>query len=160
MRAVVGDNRSLRPGILFFDFPDLVLRHVDRGENEVHVLRNGLYVVDVTDHDILHILRNLSVQLPAAFYRFSVGLPCAAGARCDLSDLEPGMVLENLNEALADHSGSAQNTDSEFLHNFLDLLICVRTALVPADATRFVHRYLRTLPFNIAYIVPSMTIFH
>ena len=54
-----------------------------------------------------------SVQPPLG--GFAVGLAAGAVAGGEPGDLEPGMVFEELNEALADHSGRAQDADWIFV---------------------------------------------
>ncbi len=46
---------------------------------------------------------------------FAVGLAAGAVAGSEPGDLKPGVVLEELNEALADHSGRAEDADWVFV---------------------------------------------
>ena len=106
MRTVVGNNRRLCLCIFFLNLFDFILGHVHCGKNEINIVCNSLYIIDVPDHDVLHILRNLSVQLPSSVNRFAVSMSCAAGTCCNFRNLKPGMILKNLNETLANHAGS------------------------------------------------------
>ena len=114
--AVVRNDRGFRLRVFLFDLPNLVLRHVHGRKNKVDILRNFLNVRDVLEDQVLYIRRDGRVHLPAAFHRLRVGLSGAPPAGCDRSDLEPGMVFEEGDKALSDHSGRPEDTDIQFLH--------------------------------------------
>ena len=62
-------------------------------------------------------LRNRIRHVPFFADRFDVGLACAVCAGCKNDGREPGVIRRQQDEPLADHTRSADDTDSEFFHD-------------------------------------------
>ena len=109
--AVVGYHRGLGLGITLFDGANLVLRHVHRGEHEVHVRGHGLGVVAVRNHHVLGVFGHRRFHLPTAADGLLIrlaGAVCGSGKR---DHFEPRVVFQQRDETLADHTGGAENAD-------------------------------------------------
>ena len=63
--AVVGDHRALGLCIGFFQCLDLILRHVDGAENEIHLRGNFFHLGSVCHDHLLHALRHGGGHGPA-----------------------------------------------------------------------------------------------
>ena len=115
MGAVVGNNGSLRLRVRFLDGADLILGHVNGAEAEIHFRRDRVHILHIFDNDVPDRLRNRLIQFPSAFDRLGIGLARAAGTCRDGGHLEPGVIVQQGNESLSDHAGTAQDTYSQFL---------------------------------------------
>ena len=120
--AVVGNDRRLCFGILFFNGTDRVLGHVNRAEAEIHLGGDRFDILDILYNDLPDGFGDGCIHLPSSLDTFFVGLACASRAGRDRSDLEPGVILQKGDESLADHSGSAKDTCAKFLVHFKILL--------------------------------------
>ena len=111
VRAVIRHHGDLVLRVFVLDLTDLFFLHVDCAEHEVHVRGHGVNVADVTDRQIRNFFRNRNGHLPAAFHRLAVGLSRRARARSQAHELKPRMIRQQRHEALAHHTGRAQNTN-------------------------------------------------
>ena len=102
--------------VFLFDGADLVLRHVHRGEHEVDVLDHVLDVGHVLDDHVLDELRHRGFHLPAAADGLLIGFASAACAGRKGNQIKPGMIFQQRNKALADHTGCTDNTNIVLFH--------------------------------------------
>ena len=112
--AVVGDHRGLGLGITLFDGANLVLRHVHRGEHEVHVRGHGLGVVAVRDHHVLGVFGHRRFHLPTVSDRLGIRLAGAVRGSGKGDHLEPRVILKQRDKTLTDHTGGTKDADLQF----------------------------------------------
>ena len=110
VRAVVGNNRRLRLRILFLDLPDLLFRHIHRGKDEIYLSRHFRYFIDILDNDIPDRFRHRCGHLPSAAHSLLICFACRPGAGRDRRHLKPGMIFQQGDKPLSNHTCSAQNT--------------------------------------------------
>ena len=109
---VVGDHGDLGAGVLLLQSLDLVLLHIYGAEHEGALFLHGLDVVLGIHHDhVLVLLGHGDVQLPAVAHGLGVGLACGAGGGGQGGDLKVGVIVQQGQEALAYHTGSAHHAD-------------------------------------------------
>ena len=115
---IIGDDRAFELGIALLERLDLVFFHIDGAEHEVDLLCDLLCVGLCIHHDHgADALRNRIRHVPFFADRFGVGLACAVCAGCKNDGREPGVIRRQQDEPLADHTRSADDTDSEFFHD-------------------------------------------
>ena len=105
--TVVGNHRRLGPGIVLFDLLNLFLSHIHSTEHKVNLFRNCFHLVYIHDNNILYCLRHRRRHLPSALHSFPVGSACGAGTGGNRGYFKPGMILQQRNEPLSHHTGSA-----------------------------------------------------
>ena len=115
---VVGDDRAFEPGIALFERLDLIFFHIDSAEHEVDLLCDFLCIgLRIHHHHGTDTLRNRVRHVPFFADRFGVGLACAVCAGGKNDRREPWVIRCQQDEPLADHTRSADDTDSEFFHD-------------------------------------------
>ena len=118
VRAVVGDYRSLCFGIFFLDGTDLVLLHIHGAEAEINFRCYCLHVLHIFDNDLPYGFRDRSIHLPSSGDTFFISLAGASGARRDRCYLKPGVIFQERDKPLADHTCSAEDANTKFLVHF------------------------------------------
>ncbi len=113
--AVVRDHRALGPGIRFLQCPDLLLFHVHRAEDKVHLPGHRLHVRGVQHDQFLRGLGHRGGHRPAPRHRVLVALAGRAGGRRHRHEPEPGVMLEQRDKPLAYHPGGADHPDPVLL---------------------------------------------
>ena len=105
--AGVGDDGAAGVGEFRFHFAGD--GGVERGENDLR----GAFGLGGRDGHTRDAVGKRSVEAPLG--GFAVGLAAGTVAGCQPGDLKPGMVFEQLNEALAHHSGRAEDANWIFV---------------------------------------------
>ena len=112
-------------GVLLLQRLDLLLLHVHGGEHEINHGGDFIHVVlGGEEYQAAGLLGDGSVHGPAGAHRVLVPLTCGTGAGGHCGELEPGMVLQQGDEALAHHSGGADDADFIFFHANLPPVRC------------------------------------
>ena len=115
VRAVIGHHRGFGLRVLFLGCANLVFRHVDCGEQEIHIRGDVFDIRHVLDDHGLDELRHRGFHLPTPADSLFVGLAGAVRRCSERNQLEPRVVFEQGDEALPDHAGCAENADLDFL---------------------------------------------
>ena len=110
MCAVVGNDRCLCLCICFLDRTDFILGHIDRTEDKVYACRNLFNLVDVGYNDIFDTFRHRDIDPPSVAYRIFIALACRTRAGCDRGYLKPRMSVQDRDETLSYHTGSAKDS--------------------------------------------------
>lgn len=100
--AGIADDGIAGAGKNFFGFASD--GRIERGEDEVAVESR----VETLDNEVASGFRDRRVEMPAD--GFGVGLAGRTLRGGDFGEIEPGMIAEHLNEALADDTGSAEDS--------------------------------------------------
>jgi hypothetical protein len=81
---------------------------IKSGENEVAIERG----IEAFDDEIARVCGNRSFEMPVN----GLGVRLAGGTLRggDFGELKPGMIRKEMNEALADHAGGAENAGANF----------------------------------------------
>ena len=108
--AVIGDDGSLGLRVFLLNSPDLILGHVDSAETEIHFRCYCLDIFDVFDNNALYCFGTGSLQLPPAVDAFTVCLTGAAGTGRYRCHFKPGMIVQQGNKPLSDHTGAAEDS--------------------------------------------------
>ena len=114
--AVVGHDRALGLGVGFFQRLDLVLLHVDGAEHEIDLGGDFFHVGGVQHDHLFNALGHGSLHQPAAADGFLIGFPCAACTGREGNQIKPGVVFQQRDKALADHTGCTDNTNIVLFH--------------------------------------------
>ena len=119
VRAVVGYDRSFRLRVSFLDPADLILAHIDCGEDHVNLRSYLLHFRDVHHCHPGNLLRHRRFHLPAAADRLLIGFSGAARTRRQGGDLKIRMIRKQRDKTLAYHAGCSENSCFQFLfHGF------------------------------------------
>ena len=119
VRAVVGYDRSLRLRVGFLDPADLILAHIDCGEDHVNLRSYLLHFRNVHHCHPGNLLRHRRFHLPAAADRLLIGFSGAARTRRQGGDLKIRMIRKQRDKTLAYHAGCSENSCFQFLfHGF------------------------------------------
>ena len=116
MGTVVGHDRALGLGVRFFQCLDLVLFHVDGAEHEVDLGGNFLYFGGIEHDEFFRTFRHRRFHQPAIPDGFFVRFASAARTRSYGGQMEPGVVFQQRDKALADHTGSTNDTYIVLFH--------------------------------------------
>ena len=119
--AVVGDDRALCLGISLLKCLDLSLGHIDGTEDEVH-LRSDLFHLGSVQHDhLLHAFGHRCGHGPAGTDSLLIGLACTAAGCGQGGQFEPGVILQQCDEALTDHASRTDNANFILFFHFQHL---------------------------------------
>ena len=113
---------------------------IKRGEDDVRQLAGGAFGHVGLQRHPGDVTRQRGVELPPA--RFTISLARAAVACCQPRNVEPRMIVEQLNKSLANHSGRAQNAYIPTFHD-ASRITCCRHARHPRSTWRLENRGLR-----------------
>ena len=117
VRTVVGDNGRLCLRVIFFDLSDLILGHIDSGEDHVDLRRDFLYFIYIVEDHLPDKLRHVAVHLPSAADCLFVCLALRSLTGGKYLYLKIRMIGKQSDESLSDHTGCSQDTDFQFFHN-------------------------------------------
>ena len=130
--AVVGDDRALCLGISLLKCLDLGLGHIDGAEDEVH-LRSDLFHLGSVQHDhLLHAFGHRGGHGPAGTDSFLIGLACTAAGCGQGGQFEPGVILQQCDEALTDHASRTDNANFILFFHFQHLSFQKKTKFTPS----------------------------
>ena len=111
--GAVRDNGATGFGELRLKFTGNV--RIERGEDDAREFAAGEFWLVRLQNHLRDVQRDGGIQLPLTGFRER--FPGAAITRGEPGNVEPGMICEQLNEALADHAGRAKNTYVTPFHN-------------------------------------------
>jgi hypothetical protein len=83
-------------------------RRIEGGKNEIAIQRG----IEAFDDEIARGWGNRRFEMPA--HGFGVRLAGGTLGGGNFSELKPGMIREEMHEALADHAGGAEDTSAKF----------------------------------------------
>ena len=112
MGRVVGDYWGLSACVIFLNFANFIFREVDRAENEIHIVSNTLHIIDIAENHAFDVFGDRLIEKPSSLHSLSVSFAFAVWRSCDYLDIEPLMIVENLDKSLSDHSSSTENADT------------------------------------------------
>ena len=112
MCGVVGYNGNFCLCIFLFDCADLFLRHINCGKYEIHLGCNGIHFVNVFYDQIFHMFGHRSGHFPSLSDCINIFFTGTSGACCYQNHFKPGMIFQQGNESLSNHTGCSQNTNS------------------------------------------------
>ena len=116
VRAVVGHDRALGLGIGLLQCLDLVLLHVDGAKDKIDLGGDLLHIGGVQHDHLFNALGHGGLHQPAAADGLLIGFASAACAGRKGNQIKPGMIFQQRNKALADHTGCTDNTNIVLFH--------------------------------------------
>ena len=121
VRAVVGHDRALGLGVGLLQCLDLVLLHVDGAKDKVDLGGDLLHIGGVQHDHLFNALGHGGLHQPAAADGLLIGFASAACAGRKGNQIKPGVIFQQRNKALADHTGCTDNTNIVLFHPDQDL---------------------------------------
>ena len=116
--GVIGHHRAFPLCVGFLQRPYLLLFHIHRAKDKVHLGGDGVHIRRGVQHLHLPNARgDGGGHGPPALHRLGVGPPCRAGGGRQGGDGEPGVALQQGDKPLSHHAGGANDADSKFLHS-------------------------------------------
>ena len=107
--GVVGHDRALGLGIGLLQCLDLILLHVDGAKDKIHLGGDLLHIGVASSTTIfLALLGHGGVHDPAAADGLLIGFASAACAGRKGNQMKPGVIFQQRNKALADHTGCSR----------------------------------------------------
>ena len=116
VRAVVGHDRALGLGVGLLQCLDLVLLHVDGAKDEIDLGGDLLHIGGVQHDHLFNALGHGGLHQPAAADGLLIGFASAACAGRKGNQIKPGVIFQQRNKALADHTGCTDNTNIVLFH--------------------------------------------
>ena len=119
--AVVGDDRALCLGISLLKCFDLGLGHIDGAEDEVHLRSDLFHLGSVQHHQLLDAFGHRGGHGPAGTDSLLISLACTAAGCGQGGQFEPGVILQQCDEALTDHASRTDNANFILFFHFQHL---------------------------------------
>ena len=91
---IVGDHRTLRPGIAFFQCTDLIFFHIHSTEYKVESFHHGLYIGGIVQYQLRCAGGDGGGHAPATIQSICIGFPGGPGRGRQLGHLKPWMFLQ------------------------------------------------------------------
>src|SRR3990167_7659556 len=118
VRGSIRDDRHARGRVALLEFSyHVFLRHFESGEDEFAYPCGFLDIGDVLHREVRHSLRQFATDHPAALQRVLVLLARRLRRSRHIYNLEPRMVLQQLDVLLPDHACRAEDSYWNFLHD-------------------------------------------